>query len=159
MSGRCSCLEGVARVTEGTLSNSICHNTHIHIAFSCLSLHALHHVSAYKMNPEKANLPFPSPASGGATPPPATPVPLSNSQHVASTPGTNLTANSVTGTLEDVLPRLKAELHRRHVPNMPLDAFLKHFITLEDAQCRLSLLYLFSKSNPPASNFPPICSV
>lgn len=133
-------------ITEGTLSDSTCHNTHTHIAFSRLSLHALHRVSAYKMNPERANLPFPSPASG--TPPPATPVCPSNPQHVSSTPDTNHKANSVTGTLEDVLPRLKAELHRCHVPNMPLEAFLKHFVTLEDAQCELSLLHLFSKSKP-----------
>ena len=110
-------------------------------------------VSAYKMDPERAKLPFPSPASGGApfiATPPATPVHLSNPQYVYSTPDSNHTTNSVTGTLEDVLPRLKAELQGRNVLDLPLDAFLKRFVTLEDAQCELSLLHLFSKSKSPS---------
>lgn len=105
------------------------------------------------MDSKRANLPFPSPASRGASfveTPPATPSRLSNPQYVTSTPDSNHTANSVTGTLEDVLPRLKAELQDRHVLDLPLDAFLKRFVTLEDAQCKLSLLHPFSKSKYPS---------
>lgn len=109
------------------------------------------------MDPKRANLPIPLPASRGApfvatpsaTTSPATPARLSSPQHVFSTLDSNYTANSVTGTLEDVLPRLKAELKGRHVLDLPLDTFLKRFVTLEDAQCELSLFHLFSKSKSP----------
>lgn len=122
-----------------------------HIAFPRLR------VSTYKMDPQRANLLCPSPASRGApfvTTPPATPARLSNSQYVSSTPDSNHTANSVTGTLEDVLPRLKAELQGRHVVDLPLNAFLKRFVTLEDAQCELYLLHLYSKSKSPSQRCP-----
>lgn len=108
------------------------------------------------MNPKGANLSFSSPASRGApsvVTPPTTPVRLSNLQYVSSTPDSNHTANSVTDTLEAVLPRLKSELQGRHVLDLPLDAFLKRFVTLEDAQCELSLLHLFFKSKSPSFCF------
>ena len=122
---------------------------------------------------KRADSPFPSPATGGdafvarnddsPTPPPATPTRQFKLQSASSTPDSNCTANSVTGTLEDVLPRMKEELQDRQVLNLPLDAFLKRFITLEDAQCELALPHLFSISSPnlgpPATNFPPIFSV
>lgn len=136
-------------LTEGTLSNSICYNTHFHITFSYLILHTLRHVSAWKLNLDRTNLPFFLVVSGKATTLPTTPIRLSNLQYVASTPNTNHIANSVTGTLKDVLSQLKTELHHCHVPNMPLDTFLKHFVTLENTQCEVSLLYLFFKSKPP----------
>lgn len=100
------------------------------------------------MNPERANLPFPSlaPEEQHLYQQLLSACPTLNM--LLQPPDTNHTANSVTGTLKDVLPQLKAELHRRHVPNMPLDAFLKHFVTLEDTQCELSLLHFFSKSKP-----------
>lgn len=106
-------------------------------------------------NPKGAHLPFLSPASGTnafVATPPATPVCQSKFQSVISTPDTNHTANSLTGTLEDVLPRMKEELQDRQVPNLPIDAFLKRFITLEDARCELSLLHLFSKFRQPNSH-------
>ncbi|MCJ1349513.1 hypothetical protein MMC31_007754, partial [Peltigera leucophlebia] len=49
-------------------------------------------------------------------------------------PDANHTANSVTGTLENVIPRMKKELQDCQVLDLPLDDFLKRFITLEDAQ-------------------------
>lgn len=141
-----SCPEGILETLQKVLCQILSVTIHI---LTLRSLVLACTLFADNMNLERANSPFPSPASGGATTPPATPVHLSNPQHVASTPETNHTANSVTGTLEDVLPRLKEELHGRHVPNMPLHAFLKHFVTLEDAQCKLSLVHLFSESKPP----------
>lgn len=118
--------------TKSTLSNSIRHNTHFHITFSYLILHALRHVSGWKLNLNWTNLPFFLVASGKGTTLPATPIRLSNFQYVASTPETNHIANSVIATLEDVLFRWKAELHRCYMPNMPFGTFLKHFITFEN---------------------------
>lgn len=83
------------------------------------------------MDPERVHLPFPTPAS--LTTPPTTPVRLSKPQSVSSTPDTNHIANSVFGSLEDVLPRLKAELQDRQVLKLSFDDFLRRFITLEDA--------------------------
>ncbi|MCJ1349440.1 hypothetical protein MMC31_007680 [Peltigera leucophlebia] len=68
-----------------------------------------------------------------AATPPTTPVSQSKFQSVNTTPDTNHIANSVTGTLDNVLPRMKDELQGQEVTNLSLNAFLKHFITLEDA--------------------------
>ena len=76
---------------------------------------------------------------------PTTPVGLSKPQPVSSIPDTNHTANSITEILEDVLPRMKAELQDCHMLAFPFDDFLRRFVTPEDAHCELSLLYLFSK--------------
>lgn len=99
-------------------------------------------------NPKGAYLPFPLLASGRnafVATPPATPVCQSKFQSVNSISDTNHSANSVTGILDNVLPRMKEKLQDREVLNLPLDAFLKRFITLENARYELSFLHLFSK--------------
>lgn len=117
-------------------------------------------MSSHKMDTERVHLPFPTPASEGApmvaknekswTTPPTTPVGLSKPQPVFSTPDTNHTSNSITGILEDILPRMKAELQDCHMLDLPFDDFLRRFVTLEDANCELSFLHVFFKYTFPS---------
>ncbi|MCJ1346607.1 hypothetical protein MMC31_004825 [Peltigera leucophlebia] len=67
------------------------------------------------------------------TTPPITFVGLSKPQLVFQISDTNHTSNSITGILEDILPRLKAGLQDCHMLDLPFDDFLRRFVILEDA--------------------------
>lgn len=66
-------------------------------------------------------------------------------QLVSSTPDKNNTINAVTGILKDIYSQIKEKVLDSPVSNLFIDAFLKHFMILEDTWYKLSLFHFFSQ--------------